>query len=64
MTTTRSSRPSATWPGDTPAGPPGEGDIYRSPDRGDTWERVGRQKRGSKFLGLPAIRVLWAAAES
>ena len=45
------------------AGPPGEGDIYRSRDRGDSWERIGRQKRGSKFLGLPAIRVLWAAAE-
>ena len=46
------------------AGPPGEGDIYRSGDRGDTWERIGRQKRGSQFLGLPAIRVLWAAAEA
>ncbi len=45
-------------------GPPGEGDIYRSGDRGDTWERIGRQKRSSQFLGLPAIRVLRAAAES
>ena len=53
--------------GDVPrghtAGPPGEGTIYVTYDRGDTWEEVGQQKRGTKFLKLPAIRVLWAAAD-
>jgi hypothetical protein len=45
------------------AGAPGEGAIYITYDRGDTWEEVGLQKRGSSFLKLPAIRVLWAAAD-
>ena len=47
----------------TTAGPPGEGAIYVTYDRGDTWEEVGEQKRGKAFLKLPAIRVLWAAAD-
>jgi photosystem II stability/assembly factor-like uncharacterized protein len=45
------------------AGPPGEGAIYVTYDRGDTWEEVGLQKRGTKYLRPPAIRVLWAAAD-
>jgi hypothetical protein len=45
------------------AGPPGQGAIYVTCDRGDTWEEVALQKRGTKWLQPPAIRVLWAAAE-
>ncbi|HEV8342247.1 MAG TPA: hypothetical protein VGR30_07740 [Candidatus Binatia bacterium] len=45
------------------AGPPGEGAIYVTYDRGDSWEEVGSQKRGKNFLRPPAIRVLWAAAD-
>lgn len=45
------------------AGPSGEGAICVTHNRGDTWEEVGEQKRGTKFLKLPAIRVLWAAAD-
>ena len=45
------------------AGPPGEGAIYITYDRGDTWEEIGQQRLGTKFLKLPAIRVLWAAAD-
>jgi photosystem II stability/assembly factor-like uncharacterized protein len=45
------------------AGPPGAGAIYVTFDRGDTWEEVGQQKRGTTFLRPPAIRVLWAAAD-
>jgi hypothetical protein len=32
-------------------------------DRGDSWEEVALQKRGTKWLQPPAIRVLWAAAD-
>ena len=45
------------------AGPPGQGAIYVTYDRGDTWEEVALQKRGTKWLQPPAIRVLWAAAD-
>ena len=50
------------------AGPPGEGAIYITSDRGDTWEEIGRQKRtelagSGGYTRLPAIRVLWAAAD-
>ena len=45
------------------AGPPGQGAIYVTYDRGDTWEEVALQRRGTKWLQPPAIRVLWAAAE-
>jgi hypothetical protein len=45
------------------AGPPGQGAIYVTHDRGDTWEEVALQKRGTKWLQPPAIRVLWAAAD-
>lgn len=45
------------------AGPPGEGAIYVTYDRGDSWEEVGLQKRGTQYLRPPAIRVLWPAAD-
>jgi photosystem II stability/assembly factor-like uncharacterized protein len=45
------------------AGPPGQGAIYVTYDRGDTWEEVALQKRGKNYLRPPAIRVLWAAAD-
>ena len=32
------------------AGPPGQGAIYVTYDRGDTWEEVALQKRGTKVL--------------
>jgi hypothetical protein len=45
------------------AGPAGKGAIYVTYDRGDSWEEVALQKRGTNWLQPPAIRVLWAAAE-
>ena len=57
------------------AGPPGQGMIYLTSDRGDSWEPVATQKismsidptksQGAEtgYRGLPAIRVLWAAAD-
>jgi photosystem II stability/assembly factor-like uncharacterized protein len=53
--------------GDVPrghtAGPAGEGEIYITYDQGDSWEKIGEQKRGKTIEKLPAIRVLWAAAD-
>jgi photosystem II stability/assembly factor-like uncharacterized protein len=50
------------------AGPAGEGAIYITYDRGDTWEPVAEQKfstsgTSAAFRGPPAIRVLWAAVD-
>jgi photosystem II stability/assembly factor-like uncharacterized protein len=58
--------------GDVPrghtAGAEGEGAIYVTYDRGDSWEEVGHQKRSvlagsGGYTSLPAIRVLWAAVD-
>ena len=45
------------------AGPAGEGAIYVSYDRGDSWEEIGVPKMGPRLVSLPAIRVLWAAPD-
>ena len=62
--TTPSWQPSETWPADTQPARREKGTSTGAATEASTWERIGRQKRGSKFLGLPAIRVLWAAAEA
>jgi hypothetical protein len=50
------------------AGPPGQGALYITYDRGDTWEEIGRQKRtelasSGGYTSMQAIRVLWAAED-